>query len=557
MRSRKLALLIGIERYRHSHQSGHPGSAISNLRGSVEDVKRVRALLEINFELDRSDILMLTNDEATRQGILDAIESHLVEHAEPGDNALFYFSGHGSYRIYGADRARESTLVPHDARPPSGYVPDLGGSELASCFKRIAARGFTAVLDCCHSGQLISERGGGLVRGIPPDAVEGVGAPLLAPAHRGLTAALSSARFALLTAAAPDELAWERIFDGRYCGVFTHFLTQRLRSVRGSATYREVMDHVRGMVNSYFALQNPQLEGGQADQFVFGAQERVRPDNDLIFEDGQLHGLTTTSLPAPKVVVSITGMPDLERMLRSRPHLQIENTEDAAPVDIRVTQEHGAIACHITGVTRNPDGWVTVAPLQINAASDRASLLQLCEERVLHWAKWLILLRLDNAQPLQGVRLKLRPAPAACGLEHTQGEYYDNEQVQYVIENESGQDVFVSLLSLADDGSVSVVYPSHEGPSRALPCGGRHGGVLNIELPHGKAQELNFLKLFATLRPSNFHLFTMHRARGTRDPLEELFEEAALGSRTLNFRSAVREWSTEQHLVRVRRRPGA
>lgn len=619
MTQRKLALLIGIDRYRYSVQSGYSASPIFNLAGSVADADSVRALLQVDFNFDSSDILTLTNEEATHRGILDAVNIHLVARAQPEDNVVFYFSGHGSYRIGGADRVREGTLVPHDARPPSSDgLSDLGGSELASCFKAIPSRNFTLVLDCCHSGQLISARGGCLARGIPPEQVnESAASAPAASAARGLAASMSTARFALLTAAAPNELAWERMFDGRYGGAFTYFLTRQLRSAGGSATYRQVMDNVRGMVNSYFALQNPQLEGDQADQFVFGAQERrggryvvVRPDNGRIRVDaGQVHGITAGSRYAvyenddrppehaalssnveieiekvgaitayakqisgspiagpsraietaasrstPQVIVSVTGMADLEATLRHHPHLQIRSSSnDATPVDVQIIQKDGIVECEVTGLTAEPNGRVRLEPPLAEAAHNRASLLRLCEERVLHWAKWLNLLRLESNHPLRGVGLELSRMPAAGGLERAAGEYYDHEHVDYVIENQSDRDIFVSLLSFGDDGSVTVVYPAHDGPSRALPRGGRYADSLDIELPADKSQELNFLKVFATLQACDFHLLTMQGYRGSANALEQLFEAAAFGTRMLKPQAAVQEWSTAQSLVRVRR----
>ncbi|MEO1429146.1 MAG: caspase family protein, partial [Cyanobacteria bacterium J06633_8] len=83
---RKLALLVGINQY----------PQIPALKGCLTDVELQRELLIHRFGFQPSDILCLTNKQATRQGIENAFLEHLVNQAKPGDVVVFHFSGYGS-----------------------------------------------------------------------------------------------------------------------------------------------------------------------------------------------------------------------------------------------------------------------------------------------------------------------------------------------------------------------------------------------------------------------------------------------------------------------------
>ncbi|MDJ0729460.1 MAG: caspase family protein [Crocosphaera sp.] len=84
---RKLALLVGINDY---------GQGL-NLKGCITDVERQKDLLIHRFGFNPQDILTLTDQEATRQGIETAFVEHLIKQAKAGDVVIFHFSGYGNY----------------------------------------------------------------------------------------------------------------------------------------------------------------------------------------------------------------------------------------------------------------------------------------------------------------------------------------------------------------------------------------------------------------------------------------------------------------------------
>ena len=113
---RKLALLVGINEY--------PSDGLfAPLNGCVNDVELQYHLLVHRFGFNPSDIVKLTDAQATRQGILTAFEEHLIGQARPGDVVVFHFSGHGS-RVVDPDQdfpdGLNSTLVPVDSPLPAG-----------------------------------------------------------------------------------------------------------------------------------------------------------------------------------------------------------------------------------------------------------------------------------------------------------------------------------------------------------------------------------------------------------------------------------------------------
>lgn len=153
--SRKVALLVGINDYKSSP-----------LQGCLSDVKLQRNLLKYRFGFNKEDIHTLTNEQATRENILQAFEEYLIKQAKPDDVVVLHFSGHGS-RINDPDpifvsfvdnTGLNGTLVPIDALLPPGYpqqggqVKDIMGHTLFLLMASVKSENFTAVLDSCFSG---------------------------------------------------------------------------------------------------------------------------------------------------------------------------------------------------------------------------------------------------------------------------------------------------------------------------------------------------------------------------------------------------------------------
>ncbi len=141
------ALLVGIDQYPH----------VRPLEGSSTDVRDMRQFALDTLGYRPEQIQVLLDGEATRAGILSALEQWLIAGSQPGDRVLFYYSGHG-YQMADADGDEEDgldeTLVGVDTEPDvqSGYRHMIGDDDLKIRFDRLADRQTTVIIDSCHSG---------------------------------------------------------------------------------------------------------------------------------------------------------------------------------------------------------------------------------------------------------------------------------------------------------------------------------------------------------------------------------------------------------------------
>lgn len=162
------ALLVGINEYPDPRM---------RLEGCVNDAYLASALLqEIGFAPE--DIRVVFNDRATAAGIRERLH-WLLDDAQPGDQRVFFYSGHGAqletYSLGDRVDRKDECLVPYDFDwSAERAVVDDWLYELYSQLDHAVS--FFSVLDCCHSGGM-SRGGAARVRGIdPPDDV----------LHRGL-----------------------------------------------------------------------------------------------------------------------------------------------------------------------------------------------------------------------------------------------------------------------------------------------------------------------------------------------------------------------------------
>ena len=148
---RKRALLIGINQYdaKDDPQStlNFSQNATSSgwlpLHGCVNDVELQRELLIYRFGFAPQDIVTLTDREATRTNIYNAITEHLTTQTLPDDLVVVHFSGHGS-RLGNYD-----TLVPVDSGLPQNLdnLRDITLREWRSWLKEIATDRLLCVID--------------------------------------------------------------------------------------------------------------------------------------------------------------------------------------------------------------------------------------------------------------------------------------------------------------------------------------------------------------------------------------------------------------------------
>jgi len=297
--TQKLALLVGIDEYRN----------VTNLAGCVNDVENMKSLLTTKFEFPGENVVVLKNENATRKGILDAFQNHLIAKAGSGDIVLIHYSGHGSQmkdqsgdEIDGLDE----TIVPHDSR--EGAVFDISDDELNGLLDRLAQKthNITFILDSCHSGT--GTRAAGLARLAPPDPRTPPDPERFALNTRGVDdksdVRPSDGKYVLLAGCRSKEVSFEYQVEGRSHGALTYFLAQELRAAGAGTTYRDVMDKVMGEVSAAYPGQHPQLEGTKAENYVFSDASSIAAPYVLVspkqggveLKAGEVQGLTKGSL---------------------------------------------------------------------------------------------------------------------------------------------------------------------------------------------------------------------------------------------------------------------
>jgi hypothetical protein len=622
----KLALLVGINNYKYPDR-------VSPLAGSINDVEDMRQVLIGKFEFPPENILVLEDAQATHAGIVNALETHLIAKAQPGDIVLIHFSGHGSQMkdVTGKQISRlDETIVPYDSRGPEGKVFDISGAELHPLLLQLAAktRNVTFILDSCHSGTLVR---GARVRSIPADTR--TPPPLRAATEtRGMAASGEDAspKFVSITAATSKESAFEHFAEGKDHGALTYFLTRQLRSAKAGATYRDIMDSVIGNVTANYPTQHASLEGAEADQYVFGdgtslARVYVTASPSLVDSRrvtlgiGQVQGATIGSVyevyPPGSKKFALPEKPVAKVQLVSVDALTSETTVISgvkpAPASRAVERDHRYGNSRIRILFYDLEKSTTLQaikdalqPIPYIEFVDRASICNLQVEQfankagvkkvqtlgadsktlstpvpvndpsvvdkvvgqVKSWAKWFNVLSIRNAHPEIDLQFTLQGSqtrdPMARVGRPDMG-VRDGESIEAVLTNNSERDIYVAILDLSSDGSISVVYPAEQGAMEVLKPGLKLSRSLTAVVPRGRQVVTDILKVFASYKPFDLKPLTQGGIRGVEegsrelDPLEELLADSAGETRQvsplLGKPVALGSWTTVQRVLVVKR----
>lgn len=328
--SNRWALLIGIDQYLRSN--------IRSLNGCVNDVQLMEAILKTNFKFPETNIKRLTNEEATRENILNALDE-LYNKIDNDDIVVWHYSGHGSRRNAQPDTSpsgQEETLVPYD----SGRTPfanrDIPDKKIYEWLLKISEKTkfITLIFDSCHSGGITRDIFGEEARTVQPDArpyheaiIENeISAVDLVPESRdhNLTALAPhlskdwssdilggggwlplSDKYALIAGCRSDESSYEySVPDSEIKhGTLTYFLVQEINKASANATYRDIFNIVNAHIATAQPKQHPQLEGA-IDRIIFDTKDiepmqfvlvKERNEANVILSAGAAQGLTINS----------------------------------------------------------------------------------------------------------------------------------------------------------------------------------------------------------------------------------------------------------------------
>ncbi|MBL4845888.1 MAG: SUMF1/EgtB/PvdO family nonheme iron enzyme [Planctomycetes bacterium] len=185
----------------------------------------------VNSPTIKRRVRLLKSKEATRKGILDAIENHLVRKAvRLGDTAILFFSGHGF------SDSRRSYLAPSDTELTSLHSTAVDLDALQKLWGDIRAQRRVLLIDACHSGGLSGLKGPG-----------GIGRRVLKAAPSANTTTM------LLASTGANQLSLEDTRSGY--GVFTSSV---LVGLRGAADSDRSGTVTLGELSSFLKTDVPQ-----------------------------------------------------------------------------------------------------------------------------------------------------------------------------------------------------------------------------------------------------------------------------------------------------------
>lgn len=357
---RKLALLVGIQSYKHDTDD----TTRPRLKGAHNDVQLQYDLLTGRFGFNPRDIVTLRDEQATRNGIERAFQTHLIDQAAPGDVVVFHFSGHGS-RLYDAsfderfkdpqDRFDESLVCYDSNLNLDGVTEDIPDDTLDLLLRLLGQKTdlVTVVLDCCFSGTALrGEYDRSRIRSLGIGGKRLPSAEELAfqdrlrdrlklsrEAHHQLlrnpdTPPVASG--ALFSAGGREEAAMEIKRNGAWFGVLTYALTGALWGVRSGESFVAVHRAVRQEVGVLTTRrQNTRLEvadgkskgeGGIADQPCYFTHAQHDPAVGLVKQVSS-RGLVT---------VGVGGLRD-----GARDTILVGSARAGKPVRLRVVESRG------------------------------------------------------------------------------------------------------------------------------------------------------------------------------------------------------------------------
>jgi len=329
-RPAKRAVLVGINDYTASSfpapdTAPLPDRDWEDLQGAVTDVGILRDLLISRYGFEPTNIITLTDQQATGAAILDALDRNLLRPSKKDDIAFFYYSGHGSQvanSLSDEPDCMDESLVPADSRVGGADIRD---KELRRIFNGILDRGArpTVVLDSCHSGSGARGFDAGLrPRSVRPDLhdVADGSDPGPRPEDRGL----------LIFAAAQDfDLAYEtRDPAGNVHGAFSWALENALRDSGPDEPAIDIFLRAHARLRLDMPAQEPTI-GGNTDARLnpfLGARgerprartpiavERVNSDGTYVLQGGWVNGITIGSeLEANGVRIEVTALRGIAR----------------------------------------------------------------------------------------------------------------------------------------------------------------------------------------------------------------------------------------------------
>ncbi len=429
----KYALLVGVDDYAPA------GDSESDLASCETDALLMYHVLSTKYGFAEENIRLLLSlregMQATGDNIITAFRDHLVRQAGPGDVVVFYFSGHGTQIEDDSgdelDR-RDEALVPADVDETRQVLSD---DNLDFLLDRLQTDHVTVIVDSCHAGTVtrappdvgraakslpFDERVGELT-GVKAAFPDDPPPPEPPKGEQGLPLDQIGPEV-LLAACQPWETssAYGMAFDfegvTRRASLMTSHLYHILSSARAGANWPEVVRALRArMASSCDYEQNPALEGGDG-QAVFSDRQPSPPADGPWF----------LTRPPDHIRVSVGGEGGARPALPDLPFVRAVPRADEADVLVAGAPDELLVAGPTLG------GYLRVSDAR-PLARTLFALFQFRRTGML-------------TNPFPGFSVSLR-VPEGEQLERRLGQ-------PLTVEFESAADAYVTLFTLAPDGTV-------------------------------------------------------------------------------------------------------
>jgi len=249
------AVVFGIEKYREK---------LPKADFAARDAKIMGEYLTKVLGYPEENVVVRTNDLATRNDMEKYFGQWLKNNVEPGGSVFIYYSGHGAPN----PKTGDAYLVPYDGDPTYVDTTAFPLKRLYESLDKLPAKEIVVVLDSCFSGA------GGrsvLAKGAKPMGLS---------VEQSVTAAVGKA--IVLTASGGDQIS--SAYEEKGHGLMTYFFLKGLQgdadaNEDGTLTMAELYNYVRPQVEK---VARKQFNNEQTPQFVANPEQLKRGGATLI-----------------------------------------------------------------------------------------------------------------------------------------------------------------------------------------------------------------------------------------------------------------------------------
>jgi hypothetical protein len=297
----KYAMLVGINKY--------PGNA---LNGCVNDVTNLREMLVDNFGFPADNIVLLTDEEATRENILAKLDGFGAK-LHRDDLFVFAYSGHGTLfpdayseeqdetealhfpndprndnKPFFEDGKYDAAICPVDSRGTSSGKPWhnlILDDELYARFSKYAAQGtfINYLTDSCFSGT----QGRDLYKTRSLKLADALGVPLdqirkPATQHRAAARDVGGRYLVISSSNSLQPSSEWRNDKGEPCGLFSYVFQKLVKLQGGRISYKELYEGSEYVIKQLSKdNQDPQMDtryySSSLDEQVFAIPGSAAP----------------------------------------------------------------------------------------------------------------------------------------------------------------------------------------------------------------------------------------------------------------------------------------